>query len=161
MALIALLVSALVAVIDQVIKFFVSANLPGAGTVDFIPYILSLTYVENRGVAFGMFTDMRWLFIFITSVVIVLLVYIISTNKIKSKLFLFGSALVVGGGMGNLIDRVFLGYVVDYLQLSFFPPVCNFADYCVTAGTVMIIIYLFFFSDALKGKKANKETDNE
>lgn len=164
MALIALLVSALVAIIDQVIKYFVSTYLPTAGNVEVIPSFLSLTYLENRGVAFGMFSDMRWFFIIITSAVIVLLVYIISTRKINSKLFLFGSALVVGGGIGNLIDRVFLGYVVDYLQLSFFPPVCNFADYCVTVGTVMIVVYLLFFSDKLKITKAenkNKEIKND
>ena len=61
--------------------------------------------------------------------------------------------VIIGGGIGNLIDRIRLSYVIDYLQLSFFSPVCNFADYCITAGTVMLVVYLLFFSNLDKKKK--------
>lgn len=93
--------------------------LPQAGVVTAIPHLLDLNYVENRGVAFGMFENMRWIFVALTSVIIVILLYIIIFKKIKSKMFLISSALIIGGGIGNLIDRVLYGYVIDYLQLSF------------------------------------------
>ena len=67
--------------------------------------------------------------------------------------------LIIGGGLGNLFERVFLGYVTDYLSLSFFPPICNFADYCITAGTVCLIVYLLFFSDFLKSDGKKKKAD--
>ena len=152
MVALSLAIAGLVVVIDQVIKYFVAMYLPQAGVVTAIPHLLN--YVENRGVAFGMFENMRWIFVALTSVIIVILLYIIIFKKIKSKMFLISSALIIGGGIGNLIDRVLYGYVIDYLQLSFFSPVCNFADYAVTVGTVLLVIYLLFMSDS--SKKENK-----
>ena len=154
-----LLIAALVVVIDQVIKYFVCLNLKPIGSVTAIPHLLDLVYVENRGVAFGMFKDMRWIFVALTSVVIIVFTVLLIKNGSKSKLFSIASALIIGGGIGNLIDRVFLGYVVDYLQLSFFSPVCNFADYCITIGTVLLVIYLLFFSDISDEKKNMKKSD--
>ena len=149
-----------VVLIDQIIKFIVQQYLPQAGTVTAIPYILDLTYVENKGVAFGMFKDMRWLFVIFTVVIIVVIFYIVFYKDIESKLFYIASGLIVGGGIGNLIDRLNLGYVIDYLQLSFFSPVCNFADYAITVGTVLLIIYLLFFSDFSKSER-KKEKGND
>ena len=160
MVCISLVIAGLVVFLDQLIKYFVVQYLPQAGTVTVVPYILDLTYVENRGVAFGMFKDMRWIFVVFTAIIILVLLYIIIFKGIKSKLFLISSALIIGGGIGNLIDRIFLGYVIDYLQLSFFSPVCNFADYAITVGTVLLVIYLLFFSDSSKAKP-QKEKDND
>lgn len=154
MVALSLAIAGLVVIIDQVIKYFVAMYLPQAGVVTAIPHLLDLNYVENHGVAFGMFENMRWIFVALTSVIIVILLYIIIFKKIKSKMFLISSALIIGGGIGNLIDRVLYGYVIDYLQLSFFSPVCNFADYAVTVGTVLLVIYLLFMSDS--SKKENK-----
>lgn len=152
-------IAALVAIIDQIIKYFVSVNLKPIGSVEAIPYILDLVYVENRGVAFGMFSDLRWLFVVLTAVVIVIFLVLLIKNSNKSKLFSISAALIIGGGIGNLIDRLFLGYVIDYLQLSFFSPVCNFADYCITFGTVMLVVYLLFYFDVKNEKKLVNEID--
>lgn len=149
-------IAILVALIDQVIKCFVVAYLKPVSTVNAIPYILNLSYVENKGVAFGMFSNMRIVFIIVTSIVIVLFAYLLTKNYKNSKLFSVSAALIIGGGLGNLIDRIFVGYVVDYLALTFFPPVCNFADYAITAGTVLLIIYLIFFADKDKRKLKNE-----
>ena len=157
---ISLAIAALIVFIDQLIKYFVALYLTQAGTVTAVPYILDLTYVENRGVAFGMFKDMRWIFVVFTAIIILVLLYIIIFKGIKSKLFLVSSALIIGGGIGNLIDRIFYGYVIDYLQLSFFSPVCNFADYAITVGTILLVIYLLFFSDSSK-TKPQKENNND
>lgn len=157
MAILYLLLALVIAGVDQLIKYFVLENLVNAGRVIAIPHILDLIYVENRGVAFGMFSDLRWLFVIITSIVIITFIILLFKDGYKSKLFSIACVLIVGGGIGNLIDRIAYGFVVDYLQLSFFSPVCNFADYCITVGTVLLVIYLLFYSDFAKEDKKNKE----
>lgn len=126
------------------------------GSVSVIDNLFSLTYVENKGVAFGMFSDMRWIFVALTSVLLAIIIFYMFKKRPKGKFFYVCAALIIGGGIGNLIDRIFYGYVIDYLSLSFFPPVCNFADYCITAGTIMLVIYLLFFSDVLDSSKKAK-----
>ena len=156
MPFISLIVGAVLVIIDQIIKYFISAFLQPVGSVSVIDNIFSLTYVENKGVAFGMFSDMRWIFVALTSILLVIIIFYMFKKRPKCKFFYVCAALIIGGGIGNLIDRIFYGYVIDYLSLSFFPPVCNFADYCITAGTIMLVIYLLFFSDILDSSKKAK-----
>lgn len=160
-ALVAAILSALIVVADQVIKYLVFENLQGIDSLPFIGNLLTLTYVENRGAAFGMFQNMSWLFAVITVIMIALFFYIIIKKKITNKLFLACVVLIIGGGVGNLIDRVFRGFVIDYLQLSFFPYVCNFADYCITIGAAMLIIYVLFFYGKKDSHKSKKVTEND
>ena len=148
-----LAIIAVIPVLAELIRGFVERDLIGGGTTTFVPGILNLTYSENRGVAFGMFQNGTVFFAITTSIVILVFSFLLIKNYKKSKLFSTSAALIIGGGAANLIERVFLGYVVDYLQLTFFPPICNFADYCITAGTVCLIVYLLFFSDLLKSEK--------
>ncbi len=160
MPFVALIIGIALVIIDQIIKYFVSVYLQPLGTVNVIDNLFKLTYVENRGVAFGMFSDMRWIFVALTSIMIGIIIFIMFKKHPKGKFFYFCAALIIGGGIGNLIDRIFYGYVIDYLSVSFFPPVCNFADYCITAGTIMLIIYVLFFSNMLNnGKKADLSND--
>ncbi len=139
--------------LDQLFKYLAVINLQPVGKITAIPYVLDFVYVENKGIAFGMFKDSRLLFIITTLIVIVIFTVLLVKSWRKSKLFSLSAALIIGGGIGNLIDRIRLSYVIDYLQLSFFGPVCNFADYCITAGTIMLIVYLLFFSNMDKKKK--------
>lgn len=159
MPLLVMLLSALIVFIDQLIKYFVASGLKHIGAIEVIPGIFSLTYVENKGAAFGMMSNMRWVFIVFTLAVIAALIVIVFRNKIDSKLFKASAILLIGGGIGNLIDRILFGYVIDYLSLSFFPPVCNFADYCITAGTILLIIYIVFYSSFLKDNKKVKNNE--
>ena len=115
--------------------------------------------MENRGAAFGILQDRQIFFIIIGVLIVLIFGYIIVTNKINNKMFFFSAALIVGGGIGNLIDRIIHGYVIDYLQLSFFSPVCNLADYCITVGTVLLVIYLLFYSD--KTREASMQIKKE
>lgn len=156
MPFISLIVGAVLVIIDQIIKYFVSAYLQPVGSVSIIDNLFSLKYVENKGVAFGMFSDMRWVFVALTSVLLAIIIFYMFKKRPTGKFFYICAALIIGGGIGNLIDRIFYGYVIDYLSLSFFPPVCNFADYCITAGTIMLVIYLLFFSDILDSTKKAK-----
>jgi signal peptidase II len=151
MPYIAVAIGVALAAIDQVIKFFVNANLKEVGSVSVIDNLLSFTYVENNGVAFGSFAGNRWIFVVLTTALIAAILIYMFKKKPQSKLFYASVALIIGGGIGNFIDRVLYGYVIDYISLSFFPPVCNFADYCITVGTVLLMIYVLFFTST--GKK--------
>ena len=146
-------------ILAQCIRTLIETNVKPEGFVTVIPGVFSLTYSENRGVAFGLFQDGTVFFAITTSVVIILFSILLFKNYKKSKLFSVAAALIIGGGLGNLFERIVLGYVVDYLSLSFFPPICNFADYCITAGTVCLIVYLLFFSDFMKKDKKKEKLD--
>lgn len=153
MPILALFLSATIILTDQLIKCLVVYALKPVGTVTAIPGLLDFTYVENRGAAFGMLENQRWFFIAATILVMGFFVILLFRKSTKSKLLVSSIVLILGGGIGNLIDRIFLGYVVDYLQLSFFPPVCNFADYSVVAGTILLMVYILFFSEASNKEK--------
>lgn len=158
MPYIAVAIGIALAAIDQVIKFFVNANLKEVGSVSVIDNLLSFTYVENNGVAFGSFAGNRWIFVVLTTALIAAILIYMFKKKPQSKLFYASVALIVGGGIGNFIDRVLYGYVIDYISLSFFPPVCNFADYCITVGTVLLMIYVLFFTSTGKKDLKNDKT---
>ncbi|MBQ1659313.1 MAG: signal peptidase II [Clostridia bacterium] len=163
-----LAVSALIAGIDQAIKYFVVQDLMPVKEVKVIDGLFSLVYVENRGVALGMMQNHVWLFAVITVLLIAVLLFFIISKKFTGKLFIISTMLLIGGGIGNFADRVTKGFVVDYLSVSFFPPVCNFADYCITVGAVLLIISMIVAdvskkpSDKLKEKAAvNEDKDKD
>ncbi len=157
MPYIALAIGVVLAAIDQIIKYFIVTDLKPVGTVNVLGDVFKLTYVENRGVAFGMFSGMQWVFIVLTSLLLAAIIFYMFKKRPSGKFFYITVALIIGGGVGNLIDRVFLNYVVDYLSLSFFPPVCNFADYCITVGVVLLAVYLLFFADRDRKKELHHD----
>ena len=157
MPYIALAIGVVLAAIDQIIKYFIVTDLKPVGTVNVLGDVFKLTYVENRGVAFGMFSGMQWVFIVLTSLLLAAIIFYTFKKRPSGKFFYITVALIIGGGVGNLIDRVFLNYVVDYLSLSFFPPVCNFADYCITVGVVLLAVYLLFFADKDRKKELHHD----
>ena len=155
MPVIALIIAAFVALLDQIIKYSVVNNIKPHGTVSIISGVLNITYVENRGVAFGMFTDMRWIFVALTALMIFAIIFYMFKKRPEGKFFYIVAGLIIGGGLGNLYDRIVNGYVIDYISLSFFPPICNFADYCITVGVILLIFYVLF-KPSRKNKKVKK-----
>ncbi len=149
----ALIITALVAVIDQVSKYLIVAF--NVDDITVIPGILNFKYYENTGMALGMGSGFRWVFVAITVVVSALMFYLITRKDFKHTLYYVSAGLIIGGGIGNMIDRIIHGYVVDFLSLSFFPPICNLADYAITAGTVTLIVFVIFFYG--KKKDSSKE----
>ena len=99
---------------------------------------------------------MRWIFVVIMYVMLLIIIIYMFKKRPSGKFFYICAGLIIGGGIGNLIDRVIYGYVIDYLSVSFFPPVCNFADYCITIGVILLVIYIFFFSSKFKSNKVEK-----
>lgn len=134
----------LLTAIDQILKFIARDYIKPVDSITIIPNILNFTYVENRGAAFGLFQNQRWFFIAFAAIMIFVFVYLITYKHVQDKLFIVAAVLIIAGGIGNIIDRLFLGYVIDYIKVSFFPPVCNFADYCITCGTILLMIYVLF-----------------
>ena len=136
-----ILIVILIPILDFTAKFFVTNNLNFSDEIKtFIPF-LSIVKVKNFGIAFGIFKGQTGLLILLISVILIALLCLVLSKKIKSKQLLFAISFIVGGGIGNLIDRIFFGYVIDYLKLSFFPPVCNLSDYFICLGAFIVAIY--------------------
>jgi signal peptidase II len=138
--------------IDQVLKFFSRSNFKYSESFSLIDGLLNFVYLENRGAAFGIFKNARWFFVVLNTIMLVVFVVFVFKKALNSIILSLSTALVVGGGVSNLIDRICFGYVIDYLELSFFPPVCNFADYCISVGAVLFIIYFLFSRNKLVAK---------
>jgi signal peptidase II len=151
--IIALLLSAVLVAADQGIKFLVMQNLKPVGKITAIHGFLDFFYLENRGAAFGILQNQRWFFIIIIIAISAAIIIALFQYQNHEFFSYAASILIVGGGIGNLIDRIFRGYVVDYISVSFFPPIFNFADCCVTVGTVLLVIHILFFVEKDNGSE--------
>ena len=135
--------SVLLIIIDRITKYLSVRFLKPAENTDLIKDVLSFTYVENKGAAFGIMPTARWFFVIVTVIVLLALTVYILRTKPESKLFKSASTLIYAGAFGNLIDRVAYGYVVDMIRVHFFDfPVFNFADCCVVVGAVLFCIFI-------------------
>lgn len=137
---------ALIAAADRLIKYAVLGSpLADGGKITLIPGILQLRYVENTGAAFSILSGKTLLLAVFSAVVIVAGVILILSGRIKSKLLLTAAVMLLGGGLGNVIDRFFQGYVIDYIEVLFIDfPVFNFADCFVTAGSFVLMAYFIW-----------------
>lgn len=141
-----LLISVLVVVFDQWLKSYILTNFTVGQTKSVIPGILSFNYLRNNGAAWNIFSGQMWLFYVITVVAVAVVLYYLFNSKYQSKLFDTGLALVLGGIIGNFIDRVRLHYVIDMFQLDFVNfNIFNIADSAITVGIILVFIYLIFF----------------
>lgn len=159
MALLAVIVTILLVVVDQLTKLYAINVVKPQGPITVIENFYYFTYVENRGAAFGMLQNQRFLFIAVTLIIFAVFGYILIKYKIEGKLFFTAIVLIFGGGIGNLIDRIFRGYVVDFLQFSFFPPVCNVADYFITVGAVLLMISVLFCKKNIAPKEKSLKAE--
>ena len=122
--------------LDQLTKFLVSNSLGLNQSLSVISGIFSITLVHNRGAAFGIFKNQLYLFIF-TSIIAVTLIYSVLKKNRHNNFYVFSLSLILGGALGNLIDRLFLGYVVDFLDFHIW-PVFNIADSAITSGALLL-----------------------
>ena len=147
-----------VVLFDQVSKLLVLAHLY-KGQLQLIPDVLHFTYVENRGMAFGMLSDHRWVFM-VFSVIGIAAVAAYMYFFVKTRLGRIALSLIVGGGIGNMIDRVRLGFVVDFIDFcafDFWVWVFNIADAAVCIGAALFVIDLIRdTARELKKQKAAK-----
>lgn len=134
--------------VDQLTKFLVVQNIPLYDHIPAIPGLFRLTYVQNTGAAFSMLQDQQWLFLVIFLVLTAAIVYDFAKKSMPfTKLERWLIVLVYAGGLGNMIDRVRLGYVVDMIELEFMNfPVFNVADCFITCSCILLMVHLAFFN---------------
>ncbi len=148
-----LLAAALVAV-DQLVKFLVRANIPLYTSLPFIPRLLDLTYVQNTGAAFSLFSQHTWVLTAISAVVSVVLAVGLAKGVLTHRAGKLCLAAVLGGAVGNLIDRAAFGFVTDMFKTTFINfAVFNVADICVVLGGIALCIYVIFFYEKLEQKE--------
>lgn len=161
MRYIALLSAAAIVGLDQLFKYLAIVFLSDSIlTFPIIENVFHLTYIENRGAAFSMLEGKTVFLTVLTGLVIIALIYLLVADKIKSNYVIWSVALIIGGGIGNIVDRIFRGFVVDYLDFRLINfAIFNFADCCIVVGTILILIYVIFFDKGelsfLVGKKKN------
>ncbi|PIW68471.1 MAG: signal peptidase II [Candidatus Omnitrophica bacterium CG12_big_fil_rev_8_21_14_0_65_42_8] len=144
----------LILLIDQVSKVVISSKLSPGESIPIIKDILHITFVKNTGAAFGLFKDSTFFFI-VVSVIAVVIIGSIFLKAVRNGIFYdnflfnFGLILIMSGALGNLIDRVRLRYVVDFIDLRIW-PVFNFADTSITIGTALLAISFAIFDKKIK-----------
>ena len=111
-----------------------------------IDNILNFTYVENTGAAFGMLKNGNVFLIISTVIILAAVIVYLTIKKPKAKVVKIASALIIGGALGNLYDRIFRGFVVDFIDIRFINyPVFNIADCCVVCGAIIFAVWVIFF----------------
>ena len=157
----AILAVALVA-IDQLVKYLVLQNIPLGGHVPFIPYLVELSYVQNTGAAFSIFSEHTWMLALVSLAMSVVLAAALWKNFFHHPLGKLTLTLLLAGAVGNLIDRAFRGFVVDMFNLLFMNfAVFNVADICVVVGGIAAGLYYLFLADKLEPKAGGKESHDD
>ena len=142
------LFAAAIVAADQVTKYLTVANIALYEKIPFLPGLLQLTYVQNTGAAFSSFEGQQWLF----ALIFVLFTGMILFEYYKKPMGFqpferWCIAAIYGGGLGNMIDRVRMGYVVDMIETTFMEfPVFNVADCFITCGCILLMIHLILFN---------------
>ena len=166
-----ILIIAGVIALDQISKLLALEFLRGGDSVVVINKILRFTYVENDGAAFGMLDDKRWVFMLLSVIGILAMIFFLIKYAKGERLLTISLAFVVGGGIGNMIDRVRLGFVVDFIDFYAFPNlwiwVFNIADSFVCVGAGMMMLYIIldtvkeFKNSKSKAAQASTEVDGD
>ena len=135
-------------VLDQLSKLWVVGNIPLHGEIPVLDGIFHLTYAQNTGAAWSMLSGMQWLFLLIFLAFTLGIIWEFSKKRWPFTTFdRWCIAVVYAGGLGNIIDRIRLGYVVDMIEVEFINfPVFNLADCCITCGCIALIVHLIFFN---------------
>lgn len=142
--ILALLTGVAFLVADQLTKAYISANFTLGETSDLLKGFIDLTYIHNKGGAWGMLSGYTWLLISMTIIIMIICIALLLKFGLKDKLMFWAMSLVMFGGIGNMIDRIFRGgNVVDFLHFSFWKsfPVFNVADCAVVIGAGLVILY--------------------
>lgn len=161
MLIFSLVGAALLVGMDYFIKFWAVQYLKPVGTFPIIQDVLHFTYYENDGAAFSILSGHQEFLIVITSIALLGIFLYLVIRKPKSRLLIISLCLILSGGVGNLIDRITQGYVVDYVDFRLIHfAVFNFADCCAVVGTGLLILY-FLWTDVMLPKRQKKEPQRQ
>ncbi len=146
MAFLYIIISLAIILSDRITKLWAKSSLMDGGSVGVIPNIFSFEYAENTGAAFSILSDKTYILGIISAVFCVgIIIYWIKFRP-KNTLLCTALALVFSGALGNGIDRVFYGYVIDFIRTDFIRfPIFNIADIAITFGAILLVIYVMFF----------------
>lgn len=148
-----------VILLDQIVKFFVCKDLSQTDSIVIIPHIINFIYVKNTGAAFSIFSGKTAVLGIVSVIFCIAVAAIWFFKKQKHPLLEWSLVLLFSGALANAIDRIFRGYVVDFIETSFIKfPVFNIADIAITFGTVFLMVYLIFFD---KDKPDTAKAENE
>ena len=161
------ILAALAAVIvglDQWTKWLTVTHIPstnGSAVVKAIPGFFHITHIKNTGAAWSMLEGQTWLFVLVTAVFFVILGVLIWKKVLQKRFELVCLAMIAGGALGNLIDRLRLGYVVDMLHFQFWPsyPTFNVADMCIVCGAILGAVYYVLIYEKHDGRKPDGTAD--
>lgn len=147
--------------LDQLFKYIVASNMEVGSMIPAIKGLLNWRYLENEGASFSILEGARWFFVVGTILIIAAIVFFIARKKIYHFTGKIASVLIVSGGIGNLIDRIRMGKVIDYIDISplFRFPVFNFADCCIVVGGIILVIYVLFLHDQNAPKELKEEAE--
>lgn len=156
-----------VVVLDQLSKFFIRLLMNVGESVTFIPGVMNITYIENDGAAFGMLDNARWVFIIISTVAIVGIILFLRKYGKRHTLLTVSLSFIAGGGIGNMIDRIFVTdangvhVVTDFFETKFVKfAVFNIADSFITIGSILLGVYILFYEPKVEKKlKAAKTAE--
>lgn len=155
--LITTIIAVILIAVDRITKNWAAQAL-ASGDIAVIDKVLYFRYTENTGVAFSMFSDNRWVLVGVTSVMLVVALAFFLSGKIKDKLELFALSLIIAGGVGNLIDRLSLGYVIDFIDVRIINfAIFNVADMCITIGAILVCIAAFAAEKREKREQESKQ----
>ena len=141
----ALLAAALLG-LDQWLKHYVTVNIPLGEAQPLLPGVVELRTVHNYGAAWSSFSGMRWILVAVTSLIVLAVAVVLVRRIVRHPLGVVSGALIISGGVGNIADRIRLGYVVDMFNLEFIhSPVFNVADCCLGGGAVLAVVYYLWF----------------
>jgi len=142
--------------LDQWVKDIVVRQIDLFQVIPVIPGVFDITHIRNDGAAYNLFSQFPLLLIIMPALVMLAgLVYMAYASKKKPSILLLAFSLVIGGGLGNLLDRIDKGYVVDYFDIHII-PVFNIADMSICAGCALLFIYLIFIDGKQMGKTSNQ-----
>ena len=161
MYMIGALAAAAILALDQWVKHWITVNLPLGESMPLLPGFMQLRTVHNFGAAWSSFSGMRWLLVAVTSVIVLAVAYVLVRRIVRYPLGVAACFLILSGGLGNIIDRVRLGYVVDMFDFQFMNyPVFNVADIAVVCGAVLAAVYyLWFYEKYDKKDRQDGDTD--
>ena len=149
------ILGALLLAADQYVKFWTVSHLAEGGSAPLIPGFVELLRVHNYGAAWSSFSGMRWLLLGVTSAIVLAVVWAVAKRRVRHPLGLTAAMLIISGGLGNILDRARLGYVVDMFNFQFMSyPVFNVADICIVCGAVLGAVYYLWFYEKYDGKGA-------
>ena len=151
-------------VVDQVVKHWAFTVLKPQHTIPLIENVFHLTYIENRGAAFSMFAkfDSRWIFVALAAVITLAICYALSKKLMQTALGSWSLVLIAAGAVGNAVDRVARGFVVDMFDFRLIHfPVFNVADIFICVGGVLFVIYFMFQHKDKPNDKNEAVNDNE